>query len=403
MRKHRSFKYYNRQVHLWLGLASGLVVFIVSITGCLFVFQKEISQLTHPEWYYTGTPPPKPGTPVLPLSRLEHIAQTALGANKPVNNIVTYRDPKRSWEFMVYKNNDSAITIFGSMVYFQSVFLDPYTGKITGARDYKYDFFNVVKYIHWSLLLNTRYGQPIVGWGTAIFVLLLLTGLVLWWPKKWTKRNRDISFKIKWKASFRRVNYDLHNVPGFYSLVPAIILGCTGLVMAFPWFTAFVYLVTTGSPHPPRDPVVHSTAPDSATIRLVDAPAALDKAFVQTLELFPNSPRIAISPAGDAAGPIVFTGYKDDETYYGYDVLEFDQYDGRLLVHQKNVEKNPGQKLMDMNYDIHVGAIGGLTGKIIAFFISLICASLPVTGFLVWWLKRKKPHKNITADGIIIA
>ena len=392
MRKRRSFKYYNRQIHLWLGLASGLVVFIVSITGCLFVFQQEISKAIHPEWYYNATPP-KAGTAVLPLSRLEHIAQTALGADKPINNIVTYRDPKRSWEFMVYKDNDSAITIFGSMVYFQSVFLDPYTGKVAGARDYKYDFFNVVKYIHWSLLLNTCYGQPIVGWGTAIFVLLLLTGLILWWPKKWTKKNRDISFKIKWKASFRRVNYDLHNVPGFYSLVPAIVLGCTGLVMAFPT--------------PPRDPVVHSAVPDSATIRLVDAPAALDKAFVRSLELFPNSPRIAVNPAGDTAGVLVFTGYRDDETYYGYDVLQFDQYDGRLLLHQKNAAKNAGQKLMDMNYDIHVGAIGGLTGKIIAFFISLICASLPITGFLVWWLKRKRQHnksdKNITAHGIIIA
>ena len=165
--------------------------------------------------------------------------------------------------------------------------------------------------------------------------------------------------------------------------------GCTGLVMAFPT--------------PPRDPVVHSVVPDSATIRLVDAPAALDKAFVRSLELFSNSPRIAVNPAGDTAGVLVFTGYRDDETYYGYDVLQFDQYDGRLLLHQKNAAKNAGQKLMDMNYDIHVGAIGGLTGKIIAFFISLICASLPITGFLVWWLKRKKSHKNITALGIIIA
>ena len=53
-------------------------------------------------------------------------------------------------------------------------------------------------------------------------------------------------------------------------------------------------------------------------------------------------------------------------------------------------EKNAGERLVEMNYDIHVGAIGGLTGKIIAFIASLVCASLPVTGFLVWWGKRKK-------------
>lgn len=75
------------------------------------------------------------------------------------------------------------------------------------------------------------------------------------------------------------------------------------------------------------------------------------------------------------------------------------KYDGRLLLYQKNAEKNRGQRLMDMNYDIHIGAIGGLTGKIIAFIASLICASLPVTGFLVWWLKRDRllpPGKNLT-------
>jgi len=48
----------------------------------------------------------------------------------------------------------------------------------------------------------------------------------------------------------------------------------------------------------------------------------------------------------------------------------------------------------EMNYDIHVGQILGLTGKIIAFFVSLICASLPVTGFIVWLGKRKKPKNK---------
>jgi uncharacterized iron-regulated membrane protein len=49
-----------------------------------------------------------------------------------------------------------------------------------------------------------------------------------------------------------------------------------------------------------------------------------------------------------------------------------------------------GERLVEMNYDIHVGAIGGLTGKIIAFIASLVCASLPVTGFIIWWGKRRR-------------
>src|SRR5258707_1245842 len=91
-------------------------------------------------------------------------------------------------------DSDHCQAVFGSMQYYQCVFLNPYTGAVTGIRAFKYDFFSIVKYIHWSLLLKTDYGQPIVGWSTLIFVLLLITGIVLWWPQKWTKAYKDRSF-----------------------------------------------------------------------------------------------------------------------------------------------------------------------------------------------------------------
>jgi len=42
---------------------------------------------------------------------------------------------------------------------------------------------------------------------------------------------------------------------------------------------------------------------------------------------------------------------------------------------------------MAMNYDLHTGGVLGITGKIIAFLASLIAASLPITGLLIWWHK----------------
>ncbi|MBS1566334.1 MAG: PepSY domain-containing protein, partial [Bacteroidetes bacterium] len=56
----------------------------------------------------------------------------------------------------------------------------------------------------------------------------------------------------------------------------------------------------------------------------------------------------------------------------------------------KYADAKVGDKIYRMNYDIHVGAIAGLPGKIIAFFVSLVCASLPVTGFIIWWGKKKR-------------
>lgn len=368
MRKGRTIKYWIGQLHLWLGLASGLVVLIVSITGCLFSFQKEITEALHREWYYLPTA--AHSQQPLSLVTLQQKAEQTLG--HPVSSIIAFRDPTHTWEFMAYKDNDTALTIFGAMEYYESVFLNPYTGEIAGRRNYKYDLFMVVKYLHWSLLLNTKYGQPIVGWSTVLFVILLITGLVLWWPKKWTKAYKDRSFKIKWKASLRRVNYDLHNVPGFYSLIPALLIAITGLVFFWP-------------PNTPAPPITRST-PD--TTRTLTTP--LDIARQTTNVMLPGAARIMLSPAVGKEGVIYVYTYNDEETYYGYDILQFDQYSGRLLDHRENAKKSKFQRLVETNYDVHVGAIGGLTGKIIAFIASFICASLPVTGFLVWWFKRTR-------------
>jgi uncharacterized iron-regulated membrane protein len=386
MRRRRTVKYWIGQLHLWLGLVSGLVVLIVSLTGCVFVFQKEISEAMHKEWFFVEAPH---AAATLPLDSLKEKAAAVLGPSHPVANVIAYAQPDRTWEFMAYRENDSALTYFGAVEYFQSVYINPYTGAVTGVRDYKTDFFNIVKYLHWSLLLSTRYGQPVVGWSTLVFVILLVSGLVLWWLKRWTKALQDRSFKIKWKASFRRVNYDLHNVPGFYSLLPALLISLTGLVFAFRWAAGFFYFVAAGTTAAPR---VVGARSDTAGAGRFDP---LDRALLQARLRLPSAARYMVSPAAGREGVIYLYAYRGKETYYDYDVLLFDQYTGALLDHRRDKDKNAGEKLVGMNYDIHVGAIAGLTGKIIAFIASLVCASLPVTGFLIWWGKKyKRIDKN---------
>ena len=86
---------------------------------------------------------------------------------------------------------------------------------------------------------------------------------------------------------------------------------------------------------------------------------------------------------------IQVTAYAQSLHYGNSDYFYFDRYSGKLLGSLPDAEKSPGKKLNDLNYDIHVGQALGLTGEIIAFLASLICASLPVTGFIIWLGKRK--------------
>ena len=86
-------------------------------------------------------------------------------------------------------------------------------------------------------------------------------------------------------------------------------------------------------------------------------------------------------------------------TYYNADYFHYDQYTGTSLKalgswDGKYSEAKLADKIARMNYDIHVGAILGLPGKILAFFASLIAASLPVTGFMVWRGRLKKKNRS---------
>lgn len=375
-------------LHLWLGLVSGIIVLIVSITGCLFSFQEEITNWVHKQELFVAAPADK--AQPLPLSQLKEKAQAALGADKPITYVTTYSDRNRAWDFMSYVPGDAtAITYPGSIKHYESVFINPYTGVETGKIDYMNDFFVIVKYIHWSLYLNTVYGQPIVGWATLIFVVLLITGLVMWIPKKWNKKNIDNSFKIRWKARFKRLNYDLHNVLGFYTFAIALILGLTGLVFSFQWFQKAVYATAAMTTEPIQ---YENFLSDTAAV--VNAANPMDKAYLYTKATYPNAKRISTSAVLGKTGAIAFTAYSNASTYYHANSLYFDQYTGQEIGQVKYADLNAGRKILAMNYDIHVGSIGGMAGKIIAFLVSLVCASLPVTGFYVWWGKRKKKNKK---------
>ncbi|WP_344977197.1 PepSY-associated TM helix domain-containing protein [Compostibacter hankyongensis] len=382
------FRRISAWLHLWLGLISGIIVLIVSLTGAVYVFQPQAYEAFHRQALFV---PPGEG-PVLPLDSLWNKAQRALGTQYPISSVATYKAPDRAWEFLAIKTDEEAPTYFGYMEYYYTIYLNPRTGEVSGIIDNKYEFFNIVKFIHWSLLLSTELGQPVVGWSTLIFVLMLITGLVLWWPKKWTRANRERSFKVRWTARWKRLNYDLHNVLGFYSLLLALVIAITGLTYSFQWVNkAFLYL-TTGQTTYAEEPVVKSPLATEDTRGM----KPLDRALATAWRMIPDAGSIITSGMpGEADGSILMSARMTRYAYYKYNVLYFSRYSGTLLSRDLYRDKSSGEKLSGMNYDIHVGTIGGLPTQVLALMISLICASLPVTGFYVWWNKKRQRKKHI--------
>jgi uncharacterized iron-regulated membrane protein len=117
----------------------------------------------------------------------------------------------------------------------------------------------------------------------------------------------------------------------------------------------------------------------------------VDIAYAHLRQQSPQAEMLLIGPTADAAAPVWCTAYGKSLHYYHRDEYRFHPRTGQLLMAQLHESKSNGKKLADMNYDLHTGLILGLGGKAIAFTVSLICASLPVTGFLVW---RGRQHNR---------
>jgi uncharacterized iron-regulated membrane protein len=152
------------QLHLWLGLTSGLVVFIVGITGALYVFEEEGRELFQHGYYHVTAPE---NTSRLPLTQLTDTFR----AHFPKEKITSIR-----WK----ESKDAALIFYTKN---KLVSINPYTAAITGARNVNGDFFTVIKDIHTELLLGNA-GKQIIRWNVLIFFIMCISGLVLWWPRQ---------------------------------------------------------------------------------------------------------------------------------------------------------------------------------------------------------------------------
>jgi uncharacterized iron-regulated membrane protein len=153
-------------MHLWLGLTSGLVVFIVAITGCIYAFQAEIQDVTQPYRFVDVQ-----HAPVLPPSRLRAIAEEQL-PGKHIHAVM-YHKSNRAAQVFFYAYEPEA--------YYYSVYLNPYTGDVQKVVDMEHNFFGFVLDGHFYLWLPDAIGQPVVATATLVFVVMTITGLILWW------------------------------------------------------------------------------------------------------------------------------------------------------------------------------------------------------------------------------
>lgn len=377
----KTFRKTCAKLHLWLGLLSGIVVFIVCITGSLYAFKDEINEAMQP-WRFVSVQEKK----MLPPSEVLAVSDSVVGGSTPT--AITYGEAFDA-VFVDY---------YVPGVGMSTVFINPYNGQVLktvrkAADDF--DFFRFVLDGHRTLWLPRNIGSPIVGYSVLLFLVTLITGLVLWWPRRWTAKAIIQRLTLKRPFTPGRLNFDLHNVVGLYMLIPLIVLCFTGLIFSLSWFSKAVYVVTSGGRE--LKPYI---LPLSDTLQVAHRLSdPLDQLYNKLKAEEPAAKTFYFALPTSAEGVIRVSIVHRRGSYYRTDNLFFDRYTLKTLKGSgpyagKYTEVSPADKFRRMNLDLHDGRIFGIFGKVLMFFAGIIGASLPITGFIIQRKKYRKSKHN---------
>jgi uncharacterized iron-regulated membrane protein len=369
-----------RRIHLWLGLLLGLPFAVLAVTGSALVFYIELDAWLHPGIRVeTSAPAPDWTSPVWDQALATARARWPEATGK--------------WSFEVtgkpgaiparyYAPTDGHSAGHGHadplMVWFSS------DGRqvLRQARwgDYLMTFFYDV---HRNFLAGDL-GNAVVGWTGVATLLLLVTGLVTWWPRgSWRK-----ALTYKAAASPTRRLYDLHKLIGLASLVFLLILSTTGALLALPaektWLLSKLVAPVVAVPAPV------STAKDGRRIPIRQALAAAHQAM-------PDGRIAWIDVPGPGEGVFRFRAQvPGDPTHrFPYSFVFVDQYSGAVLAVHDARQGTASTTVSNWIRPLHDGSVAGLSTRVLAVVVGLAPLALFITGFLRW--RRRQLAKRRSA------
>lgn len=202
------------QVHLWSGIAIGLYVLFISVTGSVVVYSNEL--------YRAATPAPILSKGAGPLLSDDQLRQAALRQHPGYGaaNVRRAPNPDEAVEVRLQRGNQTIHRLF-----------DPRTGADRGdSVSLGIRFVSKLLDLH-DNLLGGKTGREINGLGALAVIVLAVSGIVIWWPgiKTW-RRSLTLHRGIGW----RRQTWHLHSMIGFWSLAFVLVFGLSGIYLAIP-------------------------------------------------------------------------------------------------------------------------------------------------------------------------
>jgi uncharacterized iron-regulated membrane protein len=369
MSRLRSF---NRHLHLWLGLSLGLLLALLSLTGAALVFYIEIDAALNP----VAQTVPAARAPDWDSPVWDEVLATARRE---------FPDPQGEWSIEVTGDKGSIPARYyppqdhhghhaeRSMVWFSADGKQVLRSQLWGEY-----LMSWIYELHMHLLAGET-GRVVVGWGGLATLLLLITGLVAWWPRgSWRK-----ALAFKNKAVLLRRLRDLHKHSGLWSLPLLILLVATGVLLALPEVKEQIFTSIIG-------PVEAVPQPRSVQASGVQIP--LTQALAAAHAALPNAQLAFIDVPGAGTGPFRMRVQVPGDPHRRFpgSFIFVDQYSGQILAVHDSDQGPVSTQVAKWIRAIHDGSIAGLGTRLLAIVLGLIPSVLLVTGFLYWRQRRTR-------------
>ncbi|EIY31851.1 hypothetical protein HMPREF1062_02450 [Bacteroides cellulosilyticus CL02T12C19] len=400
-----------RNIHLWLSVPFGILITLICFSGAALVFEKEVMELCHHELYFVKKVEAAP----LPMEQLMTKVAATLPDSVSVTGVNISSDPERAYQVTLSKPRRA------------SMYVDQYTGEIMGKYE-RAPFFNFMFRMHRWLLDSMKqdggifWGKMIVGTSTLMFVFVLISGVVVWWPR--TRKALKNSLKIVANKGWRRFWYDLHVAGGMYALVFLLAMALTGLTWSFQWYRTGFYKTFGVEVQPSmghgnaaanatakggkreKSPEGRSGRPgnrgekpegrgehsESREGRKRSPYTNWQQVYEQLAEANPDYKLISVS---DGSASVALPRFGNQR---GTDRYKFNPRNGEITETTLYKDLDNSGKIRGWIYSVHVGSWGGMLTRILTFVAALVGASLPLTGYYLWirrLMKRKIKREAI--------
>ena len=381
-----------RKIHLWLSVPTGIIITLVCFSGAMLVFEKEITEAIKPELYFVKEAKGEP----IPMQQLMEKVEETLPDSVSISGVTVFADSTRTYQVSLSKPRRA------------SIYVNQYTGEVTG-RSERLPFFNTMFHLHrWLLGSSSSVGKLLTGICTLVLVFILITGILMWL----TNRNKPLkaSLAIHVTKGWGRFWHDLHVAGGIYTTIFLLAMALTGLTWSFSWYRTGFYACfgvessekggahgEGGNSHGEgrgsrgegryshgdgrnnhegkrgEGRGFHRRSPYSHWEDVLNEVALKNPGYQQ----------ITLKPE---VAEVVSEGRL---SMRAADKYSYDRRSGEITNVQLYSAGKKDTKVRSGVYMVHTGSWGGIITRILNFLAAFIGATLPLTGYWLWFRRKR--------------